>query len=244
MSLDRERNPCRRDAYRSRAVWVQQRVVPERALPRDVSGRLQRYNSYRRRSAFLRDEAEAFSSRGRGDFLHHDIEDVIALVDERATLISEIAVAPDDVRNFVAQSISGLLSNPRFLEDLSGNLAGDEASQSRLPLVLDRLRQIAELLSQSENEARKRPSRSTRSKVAATASAARGSIGRSLQSSNLYSAHYDADSAVLTIEFRNGRVYEYYAVPPTIYDGLMRASSKGRYHHQWIRDRYRYGRVG
>jgi hypothetical protein len=55
-------------------------------------------------------------------------------------------------------------------------------------------------------------------------------------SSNLQSVGYDEESRILTIEFRNGSVYEYEGVPPDVYSELMSAKSHGKYFHRQIRD--------
>lgn len=61
---------------------------------------------------------------------------------------------------------------------------------------------------------------------------------RALDSSVLASAGYDARIAVLELEFRSGEVYRYFAVPPSVHDGLLAAPSAGRFFTQRIRDRY------
>lgn len=63
------------------------------------------------------------------------------------------------------------------------------------------------------------------------------------RSSNLRSASYDPTSSSLTIEFQNGGLYVYEGVPETVFLGLVQAASAGRYHHQWIKDRYRSSKV-
>lgn len=64
-----------------------------------------------------------------------------------------------------------------------------------------------------------------------------------VRSSNLRSVGYDPDSQTLEIAFRKGGVYEYFDVPQHVYEGLMAATSKGKYHWKHIRGRYRYQRV-
>jgi hypothetical protein len=64
-----------------------------------------------------------------------------------------------------------------------------------------------------------------------------------VSSSNLKSVGYDQSSNTLEIEFHGGRVYQYYNVPKRIYQGLMAASSHGKYHHRRIKDSYRYSRI-
>jgi len=63
-----------------------------------------------------------------------------------------------------------------------------------------------------------------------------------VQSSDLAAVDYDW-SGTLTIEFHSGGVYEYYHVPPSVYNGLMSASSHGKYFHAYIKNRYGYRRI-
>ena len=51
----------------------------------------------------------------------------------------------------------------------------------------------------------------------------------SVSSSNLASIGYDPQNMTLEIEFTNGSIYQYFNVPPTLYSGLMAASSHGSY---------------
>jgi hypothetical protein len=96
-------------------------------------------------SHFCATKLEAFADRGQGDFFHHDLEDVLAVVDGRAELVGELAATGTDVRRFVAQGLQDLLADGRFLEALPGHLGGDAASQGRLELVLGRLHALASL---------------------------------------------------------------------------------------------------
>ncbi|MGO8698091.1 MAG: KTSC domain-containing protein [Limisphaerales bacterium] len=56
-----------------------------------------------------------------------------------------------------------------------------------------------------------------------------------VQSSDLAAVDYDW-SGTLTIAFHSGGVYEYYGVPSSEYNGLMNASSHGKYFHACIRN--------
>ena len=62
-------------------------------------------------------------------------------------------------------------------------------------------------------------------------------------SSNIDSAGYDPSSSTLEIEFKDGRVYQYFDVPRSVFDGLLRAASVGQYFHREIRGVFRYSRV-
>lgn len=94
---------------------------------------------------FLATKLEAFKARGNGDFVaSHDLEDIIAVIDGRPSLLSEVKSAPEAVRTYTAQEIAALLRSSRFLEALYGHVTGDQASQARVPLIRERLRQLSE----------------------------------------------------------------------------------------------------
>lgn len=62
-------------------------------------------------------------------------------------------------------------------------------------------------------------------------------------SSNLRAVDYNPLNGTLTIQFHSGSMYEYYNVPQHIYDGLLSAPSKGKYHHRHIKNSYGYSRI-
>jgi hypothetical protein len=93
---------------------------------------------------FLGTKMEAFRGRGHRDiFASHDLEDFIAVVEGRDSLLEEVASAPSDLRTYLAEVTTELLAEPRFRDALPGFLPGDAISQQRLPLVLRRLIQLA-----------------------------------------------------------------------------------------------------
>lgn len=64
-----------------------------------------------------------------------------------------------------------------------------------------------------------------------------------VSSSNLVSVGYDESSMILRVQFNSG-VYDYFGVPKNIFEGLLSASSKGKYHHAYIKNSFRYSKVG
>lgn len=62
-------------------------------------------------------------------------------------------------------------------------------------------------------------------------------------SSNLVMAVYAHDRKVLRIQFKNGSMYDYYGVPPRVFEVLKKVGSKGRFHYRSIRRSYAYKRV-
>jgi len=86
--------------------------------------------------AFVATKLDAFIDRGQRDFMtSHDLEDVLGVVDGRAELADELALAPVPLRQAVAATFAELLSNPDFKNVLPGLLSDD----SRTELILDRL---------------------------------------------------------------------------------------------------------
>jgi len=49
---------------------------------------------------------------------------------------------------------------------------------------------------------------------------------------------YDPTTQRMKIAFVEGHTYDFCRVPQHIFDGLLRAESKGRYYDAYIRDRY------
>jgi hypothetical protein len=54
---------------------------------------------------------------------------------------------------------------------------------------------------------------------------------------------YDVGESILQLEFCNGAIYRYFAVPAAIHDGLLIADSKGSYFNRKIRSDFRYVRI-
>lgn len=95
---------------------------------------------------FLGTKLEAFHGRGQQDyFASHDLEDLIAVVDGRTTLLDEVAMASDDLRKFIGNAIQTLLAEPRFQDALPGYLLPEAASQARIPQLFKRLESLAKL---------------------------------------------------------------------------------------------------
>lgn len=95
---------------------------------------------------FLATKLDAFAGRGENDFRSsQDLEDIIAVVDGRPSLVEEIAASEYELRLFLSKSIGSLLQTSAFVEALPGYLPPDAASQARLDLVMSRLRTIASI---------------------------------------------------------------------------------------------------
>lgn len=65
----------------------------------------------------------------------------------------------------------------------------------------------------------------------------------SVTSSNIVSIGYDLGSSTLEIEFKDGRIYQYFDVPEAIFHDLIGAPSVGSYFHREVRGRFQYARL-
>jgi len=54
---------------------------------------------------------------------------------------------------------------------------------------------------------------------------------------------YDPQTSILEVEFRTGRIYQYSAVTPALYEQLLGADSIGEYFNRWIRPSHPYVEV-
>jgi hypothetical protein len=91
---------------------------------------------------FLGTKMEAFRGRGQMDFLaSHDLEDFIAVIDGRSTILKEVADSPGDVCEYLTEAATSLLSESRFLDAVPGFVL----DYGRVPLILERLNQLSRL---------------------------------------------------------------------------------------------------
>ena len=63
------------------------------------------------------------------------------------------------------------------------------------------------------------------------------------ESSNIAGFGYVNETQVLTVEFNNGGVYNYYDVPETLFEQMKAATSKGQFLAQNIKGHFRYARA-
>ncbi|MGC4081952.1 MAG: hypothetical protein QM736_07555 [Vicinamibacterales bacterium] len=92
---------------------------------------------------FIATKLDAFHGRGGGNVVaSHDLEDIIAVVDGRREIVSEVAAASADVRDYIASQLRALFDSRDFTEALAGFLLPDAASQGRRSLLEGRLRSL------------------------------------------------------------------------------------------------------
>jgi hypothetical protein len=92
---------------------------------------------------FLATKFEAFRGRGKGDYFSHDLEDIIAVVDGRESVVAEVMGESPQLRRYIRLQAERLLAAPGFLDALPGLLLPDAASQARIEIIVERLRALS-----------------------------------------------------------------------------------------------------
>ena len=65
-----------------------------------------------------------------------------------------------------------------------------------------------------------------------------------VSSPNFVSIGYDEENEILEIELLNGGIYQYYAVPLSVYKGLMNILSRGTFFDMFLKKaRYKYKKI-
>jgi predicted nucleotidyltransferase len=100
---------------------------------------------------FCATKLEAFADRGNNsagqpDYLgSHDMGDLIAVMDGRASLLLEIQHSALELRDYLVQRAGVLVNDPRFMRSVDGHVQPDMVSQLRVPLIKKTFLALAEL---------------------------------------------------------------------------------------------------
>lgn len=92
---------------------------------------------------FLATKIEAFYQRSGGDYGHHDLEDIINLIDGRPELISEVFSSHQSVRDFLTQEFKKLISDENFLNALPWHFHPNLGNDGRMNIVRARIEELA-----------------------------------------------------------------------------------------------------
>ncbi|WP_448103140.1 hypothetical protein [Luteibacter jiangsuensis] len=119
----------------------------ELAIQRAAVTKLRTGHKLRHVSAplLLATKLASFIGRGNGDYMHHDIEDVINLVDGRQELVAEVEAENDRLRQYVREEVDDLLADPEFTRSIGGHFHPTEDHAERTRIVIGRLRSLAGL---------------------------------------------------------------------------------------------------
>lgn len=90
---------------------------------------------------FLAIKFTAFHSRGENDYwTSHDLEDIIAVIDGRPEIVSEVSSADAKVREFLTSELKSLSNRDDFFQVLPELVLDD----GRGPIVIERIRNMFE----------------------------------------------------------------------------------------------------
>ena len=99
---------------------------------------------------FLATKLEAHHGRSEGDYLgSHDMEDILAVVDGRPTIIRDCFIAPDDVKAYLRDNFATLLADDEFINVLPG-FVDPSGGIARTEVVKARLQNLVKTLSEKE----------------------------------------------------------------------------------------------
>lgn len=84
---------------------------------------------------FIGTKLLAFEGRGKGDLqVSHDLEDLLAVINSRPEVVSEIGAAPLICREAVFPRLRYLRDNPGFKNVVAGHLANDAPGRDKVVL--------------------------------------------------------------------------------------------------------------
>jgi predicted nucleotidyltransferase len=90
-------------------------------------------------ATFIATKIEAFLHRGGNDFAHHDIEDIISVINGRAELAEEIAKSDLELQDYLIDKLGAFIEISAFNDLIPGHLRPNE---NRTEIVFKRLRNI------------------------------------------------------------------------------------------------------
>ena len=94
---------------------------------------------------FIASKLESFKDRGNRDYAHHDIEDIINLIDGKSDLLEEFILTEKEVQRYVCEEFKTLLSNPNFIAQLPWHLSPAGSEQDRTSIIIERIKRMAEI---------------------------------------------------------------------------------------------------
>lgn len=92
---------------------------------------------------FIATKLEAFNGRGQGDYqASADLEDIIAVLDGRTTIWSEIAATDAAVKEYLLTTFSKFVVHTPFLQSLIGHLPPEPSSPVRAERIVRMMRSL------------------------------------------------------------------------------------------------------
>ena len=92
---------------------------------------------------FIATKLVSFHQRGRGDYQHHDMEDIVTIINSRVELADEIKESPQELQDFIKSEFDQMLANTEFADTLPGHIR-PQPSQ-RTEIIIERMRVIVRI---------------------------------------------------------------------------------------------------
>lgn len=93
---------------------------------------------------YLASKFEAFNHRGQDDYrTSHDFEDILYVIDNRTTIVSEVSEANIQVKKFIKEELRKVINSPYLEEILSAHLH-PLIAEERYPILLQKITFIAQ----------------------------------------------------------------------------------------------------
>lgn len=90
---------------------------------------------------FMASKIEAFRDRGKSDLrASHDLEDVVAVIDGRESVVDDVLKAPAPARAYIQEQLADLLQERRFIDALPGHVL----ESGRAEIVRERMERISQ----------------------------------------------------------------------------------------------------
>jgi len=88
----------------------------------------------------LATKVEAFKGRGKNDYrLSHDIEDIITLIDGRASIALDLLTVKNDVLEYLRHEFGLMVQDKNFLDSLEGHISDRRNIVGRAQIILKRI---------------------------------------------------------------------------------------------------------
>jgi len=94
---------------------------------------------------FIATKLEAFHDRGKGDYLSHDMEDIINVIDGRPEITREISEQQGEIATYLKTEFDELIIGQPIHRDTTESLSSWPSRPAASPYPFGRLREIAGL---------------------------------------------------------------------------------------------------
>ena len=95
---------------------------------------------------FIGTKLVAFEARGSSDpYSSHDLEDIVAVINGRESIVDEIANSPIELRDYISSTMRHIVEQSNAREIIEGHLGMTESLDGRLETVLIRIESIVAL---------------------------------------------------------------------------------------------------